>query len=108
MRLLKRASLCVPLVALGAVLIGLPTIAFGRDDGQNFRTTLIGLNEVPSINTEGTAHLKLKLNADSMDFTLTYANLSGPPAAAQQSSTPRCGWWSRPPPSREKDRWFSI
>ena len=82
MRVLKRVSLCVPLVALGAVLIGLPTIAFGRDDGQNFRTTLIGFNEVPSINTDGTAHLKLKLNADSIDFTLTYANLSGPPGAA--------------------------
>ena len=36
MRVLKQIALFVPLVALGAVLIGLPTIAFGRDDGQNF------------------------------------------------------------------------
>src|SRR6266851_2531573 len=82
MRVLKRVSLFVPLVALGAVLIGLPTSAFGRDDGQNFRASLIGFNEVPSINTDGAAHLQLKLNADRIDFTLTYANLSGPPGAA--------------------------
>ena len=55
MRVLKQIALFVPLVALGAVLIGLPTIAFGHDDGPNFGTTLIGFNETPSINTEGTA-----------------------------------------------------
>src|SRR5260370_31046876 len=82
MRVLKQIALFVPLVALGAVLMGLPAVAFGRDDGQNFRATLIGFNEVPSINTEGTARLRLKLNTDSIEFTLTYANLSGPPGAA--------------------------
>ena len=82
MRMLKKIALFVPLVALVAVLVGLPTVAFGRDDGQNFRTTLIGFNEVPSINTTGTAHLRLQLNAESIDFTLTYADLSGPPGAA--------------------------
>ena len=82
MRTLKKIALFVPLAALVAVLVGLPAVAFGREDGQNFSTTLIGFNEVPSINTEGTARLRLKLNADSIDFTLTYANLSGPPGAA--------------------------
>jgi hypothetical protein len=82
MRVLKQIALFVPLVALVAVLIGLPAVAFGRDDGQNFRTTLIGFNEVPSINTQGSAHLRLTLNTDSIDFTLSYANLSGPPGAA--------------------------
>ena len=82
MRVLKQIALFVPLVALVAVLIGLPAVAFGRDDGQNFRASLIGFNEVPSINTEGTAHLRLTLNTDSIDFTLSYANLSAPPAAA--------------------------
>ncbi len=80
MRLLKRASLCVPLVALGAVLIGLPTIAFGSDDGQNFRARLIGINETPaSINTDATATVKLKLNADSIDFELSFQNLRSLP-----------------------------
>ncbi len=82
MRVLKRVALFVPLVALGAVLIGLPTIAFGRDDGQNFRATLIGINETPSINSEGTAQLRLTLNAASIDFTLPYQNLSLAPKVA--------------------------
>jgi hypothetical protein len=82
MRVLKRVALFVPLVALGAVLIGLPTVAFGRDDGQNFRARLIGINETPSINTEGTAQLRLTLNAASIDFTLTYQNLSLAPKVA--------------------------
>jgi hypothetical protein len=82
MRVLKQIALFVPLVALGAVLIGLPTIAFGREDGQNFRTTLNGFNETPSINTEGTAQLRLTLNADSIAFTLTYQHLSAAPAVA--------------------------
>ncbi len=82
MRVLKKIALFVPLVALVAVLVGLPAVAFGRDDGQNFRATLIGINETPSINTEGTAHLRLTLNAASIDFTLTYANLSLAPLVA--------------------------
>src|SRR5712692_8686879 len=82
MRVLKKIALLVPLGALVAVLIGLPAVAFGRDDGQNFRATLIGINETPSINTDGTANLKLKLNATSIDFTLTYQNLSLAPKVA--------------------------
>jgi hypothetical protein len=79
---LKRVGLCLPLLALVAILVGLPATAFGRDDGSDFSARLIGLNEVPSINTEGTALLRLKLNADSITFTLTYQNLSLAPAVA--------------------------
>jgi len=82
MRVLKQIALFVPLVALGAVLIGLPAVAFSRDDGQNFSTTMIGFNETPSINTEGTAQLRLTLNSASIDFTLTYQNLSLAPFVA--------------------------
>ena len=45
MHVLKRIALCVPLVVLVAVLVGVPTVALGRDDGQNFRARLIGINE---------------------------------------------------------------
>jgi len=80
MRVLKQIALFVPLMALGAVLIGLPTIAFGSDDGQNFSARLIGINETPaSINTDGTATLHLKLNADSIDFEMTFQNLRSLP-----------------------------
>jgi hypothetical protein len=82
MRLLRRSALCVPLLALVAILIGLPSVAIGSDDGRNFRTTLIGINETPSINTEGTATLKLKLNSASIDFELKYQNLSLAPKVA--------------------------
>jgi CHRD domain-containing protein len=82
MRMLKTSVLFVPLLALAIILVGLPAVALGRDDGQNFRATLIGINETPSINTDGTANLKLTLNATSIDFTLTYQNLSLAPKVA--------------------------
>ena len=73
---------CLPLVAFAAVLIGLPAVALGRDDSENFSARLIRFNEVPSINTEGNATLTLKLNANSIDFTLTFHNLSMAPLFA--------------------------
>ncbi|MDQ6670212.1 MAG: CHRD domain-containing protein [Chloroflexota bacterium] len=84
MRLLKRSLFCAPLLALMVILVGLPAVAFGRDDDSStrFSARLIGINEVPSINTDGTASLKLKLNSASMDFELSFHNLSQPPAAA--------------------------
>jgi len=82
MRLLKRSALFVPLLALATILVGLPAVAFSRDDGQNFRATLIGINEDPSINTDGTANLKLTLTSTSIAFTLTYENLSLAPIFA--------------------------
>jgi len=72
----------LPLVALATILVGLPATALGQDDGQNFNARLIGINETPSINTDGTASLRLKLNASSIDFTLTYQNLSLAPMVA--------------------------
>jgi hypothetical protein len=84
MRVLKRVALFVPLVALVAVLVGLPAVAFGRDDGRNFSARLIGLNETPSINTDATARLRLTLGglSNSINFALTYQNLSLPPKVA--------------------------
>jgi hypothetical protein len=84
MRTLKRVGLVVPLVALVAILVGLPATALGKDDGSDFTARLIGFNEVPSINTEGTALLRLKLNSatNTLDFTLTFQNLSSRPLVA--------------------------
>jgi hypothetical protein len=74
--------LCVPLLALVAILIGIPSVALGKDDSRNFRATLLGINETPSINSEGTATLKLRLNDDSISFELKYQNLSLAPSVA--------------------------
>jgi hypothetical protein len=78
----RQLALCLPLLALATILIGLPTAAIGKEEGRSFRATLIGINETPSINTDGTAQLKLTLNPDSIDFSLTYQNLSLAPAVA--------------------------
>jgi CHRD domain len=82
MHVLKRLLVFAPLLALTAIVLGLPTTALGRDDTREFRARLIGINEVPSINTEGTATLRLKVNGDSIDFDLRYQNLSLAPSVA--------------------------
>jgi hypothetical protein len=84
MRTLRRSLVLVPLLALAAILVGLPTTALGRDDGSDFTARLIGINEVPSVNTDGTASLRLKLNSatNTIDFTLTFHNLSARPSVA--------------------------
>jgi hypothetical protein len=83
MRLLKRSLLLMPLLALAVILVGLPAVAFGRDDDNGrFSARLIGINEVPSINTDGSASLRLTLKATSIDFQLDYHNLSAPPVQA--------------------------
>ena len=43
---------------------------------------MIGLNEVPSLNTPGHAELSLTVADDKLTFKLTYADLTGPPGAA--------------------------
>jgi hypothetical protein len=82
MRTLHKSLVLVPLLALVAILVGVPATALGRDDGSDFSARLIGINETPSINTDGTASLRLKLHADSITFTLTYQNLSLAPVVA--------------------------
>jgi CHRD domain len=72
----------VPLLALAAILVGLPAQAFGKDDNREFRASLNGFNETPSINTMGSGTLKLKLNNASIDFELKYQKLRLAPSVA--------------------------
>jgi hypothetical protein len=82
MRLLKRSMLFVPLLALAAVLVNVPGVAIGQT-ATNFSATLIGINETPSINTNGAATVKITLNADNtISFTVKYQNLSLAPTVA--------------------------
>ena len=81
MRFVKRLALCAPLLALVAIVVGLPSVAFGEADRNEFTARLVGFNEVPSINTDGSATVTLRLSADTIDFTLRYQNLSAPPGS---------------------------
>jgi hypothetical protein len=82
MRFVKCIALCAPLVGLVAIVLGLPTIAFGSDDGRTFNTRLLGVNETPSISTDATATLRLTIHRSgdmaTIDYTLTYSVLRGP------------------------------
>lgn len=52
------------------------------DNQAQFAAHLIGYNEVPSLNGQGTADLALTVASDKLTFQLTFAGLSGPPQAA--------------------------
>ena len=82
MRFLRLTVLFAPLLVLAAVVVGLPTAALGENGSRDFSARLIGVNETPSINTDGTASLRLTLNASSIDFELTYHNLTLAPVVA--------------------------
>ena len=72
----------IMLAMLSLALLGPSTAAVASDHHRVFAAQLLGAHEVPPINTEGSATLKLTLHDASIDFELQYANLSAPPAAA--------------------------
>jgi hypothetical protein len=78
----RRTLLCVPLVALVAILVGLPAVAFGEDDHRTFTAKFLGVNETPSISTDATASLRLKINGSgdsaTIQYTLKFTGLRGP------------------------------
>jgi hypothetical protein len=81
MRFLRVTALLAAIVALAVLPVGGPRIALG-DDERDFRATLLGINETPSINSNGTASVRLQLSDSSINFQLRYANLSQPPTVA--------------------------
>jgi len=75
------------IVAFGAaaLMLGLFSFSVSADDqGTTLRARLRGLNEVPAVSTTGHARLEARISPDetSIDFTLTFEDLSAPPAAA--------------------------
>jgi hypothetical protein len=82
MRLLKRIALCAPLVVLIGIVLGLPAVALGDEDSRTFHARFLGVNETPSISTDATATLKVKINGSgdmaTIDYTLTYSGLRAP------------------------------
>jgi hypothetical protein len=79
MRRIKQLSLVVPAVVGVAALVlvvGLPSVALGDNDSGRFAATLTSFGETPTLSTTGHGSLRLQLNSQSMDYTLTFADLS--------------------------------
>jgi hypothetical protein len=83
MRFLRRALFLVPVFVLGVVVAALPTATLGVNSTE-FHAKLIGYDEVPSINTDGFATLKVRIDdaTQTISFRLEYSGLSANPAAA--------------------------
>jgi hypothetical protein len=79
----RRALLVVPVFAMAIALTALPTVSLGVQS-SNFHASLNGYHEVPSINTDGWAVLKLHIDdaTKTITFRLQYMDLSANPAAA--------------------------
>ena len=74
-------------LADGTVFVGTSIGATGSTSGEVvFNTALTGYQETPTVNTtgDGTFELTIADNDTAINFRLTYADLSGPPAAARR------------------------
>jgi CHRD domain-containing protein len=67
-----------------AAVLFIAAFAVRADEGTRFQADLVGTQEVPAIFTAGSAEFTARVldNDTRIVFTLTYANLSGPPAVA--------------------------
>ena len=70
------------LFALGAVVVNLIAASMVNSQTERFSASLIGTNEVPPINTAGTADFNMTIEPSGITFTINYSGLSGPPAVA--------------------------
>jgi hypothetical protein len=82
MRIFERLALSMPLLALAAIVLGLPSVAFGSDDNRSFHARFLGVNETPSVSTDATASLTLKINGSgdtaTIDYSLKFSGLRAP------------------------------
>jgi hypothetical protein len=93
---------------IGAVLF-IAAFATRADEGTRLQADLVGTQEVPAIFTTGSAEFTARVldNDTRIEFTLTYENLSGPPAVAHVHFGQRsvnggvsfflCGGGTKPP-----------
>lgn len=84
---MKRRIVMTSAVAVGFVVaagFGIRAFADHRDRNVTLRAELRGLNEVPPTTSRATASLRASLDEDAqtIDFTLDFQNLTAPPAAA--------------------------
>ena len=66
------------------LLTSLASRADHPDEDRRFRAVLVGTEETPAIFTPGTGRLTARVvdHGTRIEFTLTYANLTAPPAVA--------------------------
>jgi CHRD domain len=82
LRLVKRLVVCAPILALVAIVVGLPSVALGDDGARTFSARFRGIDEVPSVSTNASASLRLQINGSgdtaTIDYTLTFNGLRAP------------------------------
>ena len=85
----RRLQLAAAVVLVLGLAVASIALASGGNKGHGkhgkgqFRAKLTGYEETPfTLNSNGHAKLKLKLTDTGGEFTLTYADLSGPPTVA--------------------------
>jgi len=82
LRLVKRLVVCAPILALVAIVVGLPSVALGDDGARTFSARFRGIDEVPSVSTDASASLRLQINGSgdtaTIDYTLTFNGLRAP------------------------------
>src|SRR5262245_35147843 len=78
---MRRSIAFVSLFVL-ALLSGPSSVALATDHQHVFAAQLLGRHEVPPVNSPGSAALKLTVHDTTIDFEISYADLSAPPIAA--------------------------
>jgi CHRD domain-containing protein len=82
-RLTLAAVLTTACVAASIALVAGAAARDSHDNGGGkLRAHLVGFGEVPPVNSAGHADLRATVTPDKITFVLTYADLSGVPAAA--------------------------
>jgi len=80
----RRLRFTIPAVLVASLVAASLALASSQGpkhhgDATVFKTTLIGHNEVPAVHTKGVGSLTLTFkDNNTIDFTLTYANLNAP------------------------------
>src|SRR5437899_11138958 len=73
-KLRGRALLLGAIALLLAVVV--PSVG-AKDDSRNVQASLDGFQETPTLVTNGHGRFRAKINADSIEYTLSYAYLEG-------------------------------
>ena len=65
-----------------ALLLAVLAPVVAGDGGNKFKASLNGYLETPSVSTAATGSFRLRIHSTWIDYTLSYKNLTGPPAVA--------------------------
>jgi CHRD domain-containing protein len=74
--------------ALGAMMANLIAAPMVNSQTERFSASLSGANEVPPINSAGTANFEMTIQPGAINFSLTFADLSSPLSVAHLHFAP--------------------